>query len=152
WAGADLRITAATTLGMSLGVTVSAMATTPVSLITFNEIVHARAGDPIALRLKISHLIELGVIGGFAICLFGGLGAELMVHYLIGPVYDGYGKFLNVGAAVGFLFFPVSIAEIPLDGIRPPWQKAKLSLFMLMSTLLILFLLIHQGFLSPLEV
>lgn len=149
WSGATLNQAAASGLGVSLGVTVSAILLTINSTLTFNDIVYYYVNDREKCARAVGTLVQLALVVGSGLIFIGLAGTDVIVHYLIGPMYDGNAMFLNIGAAIGFSYYVIGVLEIPLDAIKPPWNKASASALMLVGTILSFFMMSAYGLLSP---
>jgi len=152
WAGATMRRAAAAALGLAVGVMVSRLALTATGLVTFNQIVAAKEGKSDSLPEIVRNLLRVSVGLGFVLCLFGGIGADVIVSTFIGRAYEGYRGLLNLGAAVGFLFFSTYMLEIPLDAISPPWSKAKASVILFFAGCAVIVAGVKLSFLGPVGV
>lgn len=149
WSDASLNQAAAAALGITLGVSASAILLTINSTMTFNDVVHHYVVDKNKCGLIITNLMHMAVVIGFGLVGLGMLGADVIIHYLIGPIYDESALYLNAGAATGFLYYVIGILEIPLDATTPPWKKARLSVTMLVGTLAVFVVIKETGTLTP---
>lgn len=142
FAGANLRQVAAIVIGFTIGLAVSRLLMTLPAMYTFNNIVFFKGSDAESYTKTIKKILRGGVVFGFIFPVMGFVAGDLLVYLVLGDIYGGYEMFVNMGALAGFLFLPLLLLEIPLDGIRPPWQKAKVALFLTMANVIIVSILL----------